>query len=75
MLEVLREATMKDFLNKYGTDTAMNNLEPGDWVLYADGCNKRLAIVEEVEPQVIFVQGSRWAIDRNDILEVRKGPP
>lgn len=64
---------MKDFLAKYGKDVAVNNLEPGDWVLYIDGCNKQLAIVEDVEPQVIFVKGSRWAIDRNDICEVRKG--
>jgi len=63
---------MKDFLDQYGKDVARNHVEVGDWVLYADGCNKRLGIVTDVEPQVIFVKGSNWAIDRNDILEVRK---
>jgi hypothetical protein len=49
---------MKDFLDQYGKDVARNHVEVGDWVLYADGCNKRLGIVTDVEPQVIFVKGS-----------------
>jgi len=63
---------MKDVLDKDGKDVARNNVEVGDWVQYADGLKKRLAIVEDVKPQVIFVKGSTWAINRNDILEVRK---
>ena len=51
----------------------MNNLEPGDWIMYVDGFNKTLAIVEDVKPQVVFVKNSTWAIDRNDIVEVRRG--
>lgn len=50
----------------------MKNCTPGDWILYADGPNKRMGIIEEVEPQVVFLKGNRWAIDRNDILEVRR---
>ena len=65
---------MKDFLKKYGTDHARNNLEPGDWILYVDGYKKRMAIVEDVEPQVVFIKNSTWAIDRNDIVEVRRSP-
>ena len=64
---------MKDFLKKYGKDHAMSNLEAGDWILYVDGFNKKLAIVEDVEPQVVFIKNSTWAIDRNDIVEVRRG--
>lgn len=50
----------------------MKNCTHGDWILYADGPNKRMGIIEEVEPQVVFLKGSQWAIDRNDILEVRR---
>lgn len=50
----------------------MKNCTTGDWILYADGPNKRMGIIEEVEPQVVFLKGNRWAIDRNDILEVRQ---
>ena len=48
----------QDNLKKYGTDHARNNLEPGDWILYVDGFNKKLAIVEDVKPQIVFIKNS-----------------